>query len=442
IWTCSNFPDSTYGMTLDSAVDETFRFLGYVLEMREKDGKHSVVCWPISPFYIYSSSDSDNCIFTRVLEEMLKNIFFDVKKKFETALGILRKEKITIDPDDSAAVSQYAKVMKSIREKADLFSESQRVQYTIQTRTQGIPDARTYLLTLQEIRINESLAMLFYLIDQSYLRVYLQLDLGGGGNGMNCAEKKVLIEGVENPMALDVKIRKFQFSHEGHWTYQMSKRGLTDELGAEAMMMEALDKVEKEINKPLLRNDKKGMALLLAEFDKINKKLGIRKEDLPKYEEQLELKIAKAQLEELKKDAIEAMETQKKRPCICKSLKHKVLVLKTELIRLFCCCFGPCMFSEEFKDEEVVDVKGKNHVRLLLCLVKIERCFVPPKTFSEASKYGAAKDTPKTCSETASESSKGEDCLESREKVYSSISLSAVTLAAAPSTVGWVFMAK
>jgi len=34
---------------------------------------------------------------------------------------------------------------------------------------------------------------------------------------------------------------------------------------------------------------------------------------LPKYEEQLELKIAKAQLEELKKDAVEAMETQKKR---------------------------------------------------------------------------------------------------------------------------------
>ena len=42
-------------------------------------------------------------------------------------------------------------------------------------------------------------------------------------------------------------------------------------------------------------------------------RLGIRKEDLPKYEEQLDLKIAKAQLEELKKDALEAMETQKKR---------------------------------------------------------------------------------------------------------------------------------
>lgn len=38
------------------------------------------------------------------------------------------------------------------------------------------------------------------------------------------------------------------------------------------MMMEALEKVEKEIKKPLLRSDKKNMALLLTEFDKINKK--------------------------------------------------------------------------------------------------------------------------------------------------------------------------
>ncbi|KAI3757452.1 hypothetical protein L6452_04989 [Arctium lappa] len=190
-------------------------------------------------------------------DDMLKGIFFDVKKKFETAIGILRKEKITIDPEDPAAVAQYAKVIKTVREKADLFSESQRIQYTIKTRTEGIEDARSYLLALKEIRL---------------------------------------------------------------------KRGLTDELGAEAMMMDALEKVEKEHTKPLMRNDKKGMALLMTEFDKINQKLGICKEDLPKYEEQLELKIAKAQLEELKKDAHEAMRTQKIR--------------------------------EEFKDEEMVDVKS------------------------------------------------------------------------------------
>ncbi|XP_047322413.1 probable ATP synthase 24 kDa subunit, mitochondrial [Impatiens glandulifera] len=190
-------------------------------------------------------------------DEMLKNIFLDVKRKFETAIGVLRTEKITIDPEDPAAVKNYANVMKTVREKADLFSESQRIEYTIQSRTQGIPDARTYLITLKEIRI---------------------------------------------------------------------RRGLNDELGAEALMMDALEKVEKDIKKPLMRDDKQGMALLTAEFDKINKKLGFKKEDLPKYEEELELKISKAQLELLKKDAIEAMETLKKR--------------------------------EEFKDEEPADVKS------------------------------------------------------------------------------------
>ncbi|XP_011021950.1 PREDICTED: probable ATP synthase 24 kDa subunit, mitochondrial [Populus euphratica] len=190
-------------------------------------------------------------------DEMLKDIFRDLKKKFDTAIGVFRKEKIIIDPEDPAAVSHYAKVMKTAREKAGLLSESQRIQYTIEEETKDIPDARTYFLQLQEIRI---------------------------------------------------------------------KRDLPDELGVEAMMMDALEKVEKEIKKPLMRNDKKGMALLMAEFDKINTKLGVRREDLPKYEEELELKIAKAQLEELKKDAVEAMETHRKR--------------------------------EEFKDEKVVDVRS------------------------------------------------------------------------------------
>jgi hypothetical protein len=177
-------------------------------------------------------------------DEMLRKIFLEVTNKFETAVSIFRKEKIIIDPEDPAAVSLYAKVMKQVRQKAQFFSESEQIKNDILQETKDIQDARTYLLTLKELRV---------------------------------------------------------------------KSGLNDDLGAEAMMMEALEKVETEIKKPLMRNDKKGMALLTAEFDKINKKLGIRKEDLPKYEEQLDMKIAKAELEELKKEAVEAMEAQKKR---------------------------------------------------------------------------------------------------------------------------------
>lgn len=54
--------------------------------------------------------------------------------------------------------------------------------------------------------------------------------------------------------------------------YSLGRRGLIDEQGIEDMQMAALDKVEKEIKKPLMRNDKKGIALLTAEFDKINQK--------------------------------------------------------------------------------------------------------------------------------------------------------------------------
>lgn len=47
---------------------------------------------------------------------MLKNIFLEVKNKFETAILVLKKEKITIDPDP-AAVEHYEKVMKTVGEK-------------------------------------------------------------------------------------------------------------------------------------------------------------------------------------------------------------------------------------------------------------------------------------------------------------------------------------
>lgn len=60
--------------------------------------------------------------------------------------------------------------------------------------------------------------------------------------------------------------------HCVHSCLFFGRRGLIDDVGAEAMMMDALDKVEKELKKPLMRNDKRGMALLMAEFDKVNQK--------------------------------------------------------------------------------------------------------------------------------------------------------------------------
>ncbi|KAL6578295.1 hypothetical protein OROMI_010623 [Orobanche minor] len=77
-------------------------------------------CVPRSEYVIPARSfakGADSAPPTLKGDEMLKGIFLEVKKKFETAIGVLKKEKITINPDDPAAVAEYAKVMKSVREK-------------------------------------------------------------------------------------------------------------------------------------------------------------------------------------------------------------------------------------------------------------------------------------------------------------------------------------
>ncbi|CAM6082191.1 unnamed protein product [Calypogeia fissa] len=89
--------------------------------------------------------------------------------------------------------------------------------------------------------------------------------------------------------------------------------GIQDDLGADKLMMEALDKVEKNLGKPVLLDDQKGLTLLGKEIDEINKKLGLDEALLEKLEEEVELAVAKGELEELTKEAREKIETYKRR---------------------------------------------------------------------------------------------------------------------------------
>ncbi|KAJ7528513.1 hypothetical protein O6H91_02G115500 [Diphasiastrum complanatum] len=89
--------------------------------------------------------------------------------------------------------------------------------------------------------------------------------------------------------------------------------GIKDDRNVDKLLFEALEKIEKKIGKPLTRNDAKGLALWQTEQDMVLKKLGILDEKLAKYEEELELGIAKGQLEEMKNIAVDTMETYKKR---------------------------------------------------------------------------------------------------------------------------------
>eukprot|EP00249_Psilotum_nudum_P029056 c39221_g1_i1 orf=118-852(+) len=92
-----------------------------------------------------------------------------------------------------------------------------------------------------------------------------------------------------------------------------SELGIVDDMGADKLMLEAVTTVEKKIGKILTREDKKGMALLSAEFNAINAKLGLKPEKLEELESQYELSAAKAELENMKNAAVETMETFKKR---------------------------------------------------------------------------------------------------------------------------------
>jgi hypothetical protein len=89
--------------------------------------------------------------------------------------------------------------------------------------------------------------------------------------------------------------------------------GIEDDLGADALMMAALDKVEKSIGKTLVKDDAAGMSAWKKELDQVNQKLGIDDSMLEKLEEEAEYGVAKAELEELRNTAMDRIDTYKRR---------------------------------------------------------------------------------------------------------------------------------
>ncbi|XP_024385615.1 probable ATP synthase 24 kDa subunit, mitochondrial [Physcomitrium patens] len=89
--------------------------------------------------------------------------------------------------------------------------------------------------------------------------------------------------------------------------------GIEDDSGADALMLEALDKVEKSIGKTLVKDDANGMSAWKKELDQVNQKLGIDDAMLEKLEEEAEYAAAKAELEELRNTAMDRIDTYKRR---------------------------------------------------------------------------------------------------------------------------------
>lgn len=63
-----------------------------------------------------------------------------------------------------------------------------------------------------------------------------------------------------------------QWFHPHPHIFYMLRVGIEDDMGADPLMLEALDKVEKNIGKPLLKDDANGMSIWKKELDQINQK--------------------------------------------------------------------------------------------------------------------------------------------------------------------------
>ncbi|GKA61895.1 transcription factor GTE4-like protein isoform X1 [Tanacetum coccineum] len=77
--------------------------------------------------------------------KMLKGIFVEVKKKSETAVRVLCQEKITIDPKDHAAVDQYAKFMKTVRQKPKIGKRKLDGQVEVREARDFVGSSRDFL---------------------------------------------------------------------------------------------------------------------------------------------------------------------------------------------------------------------------------------------------------------------------------------------------------
>ncbi|KAI5082384.1 hypothetical protein GOP47_0002127 [Adiantum capillus-veneris] len=85
-------------------------------------------------------------------QDPLKRIFFNMMKKYKTFVSELTKQKITLDPDDPKAVSDYKSFVDSIRKKVGVPSQAQKLKMLIQREAASAPDVKSFYKSLPEIK--------------------------------------------------------------------------------------------------------------------------------------------------------------------------------------------------------------------------------------------------------------------------------------------------
>lgn len=89
--------------------------------------------------------------------------------------------------------------------------------------------------------------------------------------------------------------------------------GIEDSLGAEEEMFRALDEVEKKLGKPLVTSDAKGLQAFQEQITAINSKLGLNDSSLEDLEKAVDIDLAKLEISQFRKEALEKIETFKRR---------------------------------------------------------------------------------------------------------------------------------
>lgn len=89
--------------------------------------------------------------------------------------------------------------------------------------------------------------------------------------------------------------------------------GIGDSMGAEEEMFKALDEVEKKLGKPLVTSDAKGLQAFQDQITTINSKLGLNDKSLEDLEKEVDLDLAKLEIEAFRKEALEKIDTYKRR---------------------------------------------------------------------------------------------------------------------------------
>ncbi|KAH7282726.1 hypothetical protein KP509_35G045300 [Ceratopteris richardii] len=85
-------------------------------------------------------------------KDPLKRIFFNLMKKYRTYMSELMKSKITLDPDDPKAVSDYKTFVDGIRKKVGVLSRPQQLQTLVKREAALAPDLKTFYHALPKIK--------------------------------------------------------------------------------------------------------------------------------------------------------------------------------------------------------------------------------------------------------------------------------------------------